>query len=124
MTKRYDNFPALTSDLAYTLIDALKADGIDSRFGLSGQSCSAYVEVHVYDADGDGIGEVKARFSDHADQHGSDFTMRIDNLVDTIEDDGEYIATEIEEYKFDKLVADAKAQVLSLIAEIRAEEAA
>ncbi len=93
---RFQNFPELTSELAFDLIDRLRGDeGILVDFGASNQSCSRYVNVSIEDGE-----EFKVRFSDHGDRHGSDMTIRIDHLVETIEEDGEYVAVEIEDYRY------------------------
>jgi hypothetical protein len=118
--RRFKNFPELTAEMAFSLINDLKADGIDSDFGMSNQSCSAYVEISVYDEDDNYLDDVRARFSDHSDRHGSDFTIRIDQLIRTVEEDGEYVATEINEEAFAKAVADAKELCVEMIKKVRA----
>jgi hypothetical protein len=102
MTKSFANYPELTSSLAHDLIDMITAhdfSGLDitAAFGLSNISPSAYVEFSVYGDDGDLVAETKVRFSDHADRYGSDITIRIDDLIVTIEDEGDYVETQISE---------------------------
>lgn len=116
MTKTFENYPALTSELAFDLIDALKANGLDVQYGSSNQSCSTYAKITVWDDDGDYAGEFKVRFSDHADRHGSDITIRIDHLVETVENDGEYISTTIEDWRYDHALEQAKSAVDAFIA--------
>ena len=118
MTKTFENFPALTSELAFDLIDALNGrDNLRAQFGSSNQSCSAYVNVTIEDAEGDYVDEFKVRFSDHADRYGSDLTIRIDHLVDVIDDDGEYVETRIEEWRYEEALAQALAAVTAKIEE-------
>lgn len=101
MTKTFSNFGDLTSAMAYDLIEAIQAiPGAFASFGMSNQSCSAYVAVKFYGEsealeDEDGNYEFKVRFSDHSDRHGSDITIRIDDVIQTIESDGDYVATTI-----------------------------
>jgi hypothetical protein len=120
MTKRFQNFPELTSELAFDLIERLRSDeAIRVDFGASNQSCSRYVNVSVEDEDGDEIEEFKVRFSDHDDRHGSDITIRIDHLIETIEDDGEYIAVEIEDYRYEDALNAAVEATRKFITESR-----
>lgn len=115
--KTFNNFPALTSALAFDLIDMIKArtmDGADvyAEFGKSNVSPSAYVEVSACDEGGDEIFATKVRFSDHGDRHGSDITIRIDRAIHAIEEDGEYVATEISEEDYAALLLEAFNHVL------------
>lgn len=120
MTKRFENFPALTSELAFDLIDRLNGEAnVRAEFGASNQSCSRYVNVSVQDEEGDEIEEFKVRFSDHDDRYGSDITVRIDTLIETIEDQGEYIATEIEDYRYEDALTEALEAVRKFVAETR-----
>lgn len=116
---QFKDFPALTAELAFGLIDALNADGVRARFGASNQSCSTYVEVTVEDDDLDLYETVKVRFSNHDDRHGSDCTIRIDDHVITVNDDcGEYSHTEIDPAAFSSLIAAGKERAMVLRAKI------
>lgn len=118
---RFDNFPALTESLAYDLTDAVEALGLEDvtvSVGFSNQSCSSYVTVERMTEDEDGdedFEEIKIRFSDHADRYGSDMTLRIDDKVETITEDGEYVAIEIDPATFSALIAQAMTEVEQFI---------
>ena len=119
--KTFANFPALTSSLAFDLIDMIMAADFGAceayaQFGMSNVSCSAYVEFSLENEEGDTVAERKVRFSDHADRHGSDMTIRIDDKITTIEDDGEYAETQISEEDY----AGALAEAFSRIQEVAA----
>lgn len=120
MMKRFDNFPELTRELAFDLIDRLRGeDDIRVKFGASNQSCSRYVAVAIDDEDGDEIESFKVRFSDHDDCYGSDITIRIERLIETIEEDGEYVAVEIEDYRYEDALDRAVLSVRKFIEEVR-----
>lgn len=120
MTKRFQNFPELTSELAFDLIDRLNGEAnVRAEFGASNQSCSRYVNVTVEDDEGELVEEFKVRFSDHDDRHGSDITIRIDHLIETIEDDGEYIAVEIEDYRYEDALNAAVEATRKFVSEVR-----
>ncbi len=122
MTKRFDNFPDLCSELAFDLKDRLEADArLSVQFGASNQSCSRYVNIDVLDDDDDYVddAEFKVRFSDHDDRHGSDITIRIDDLITTItDDDDEYVAVEIAEDDYQAALAQAEAAVAAHIGKV------
>lgn len=110
MIKTFENYGELTADLAFDLIDRIEAlgnDNIEAQFGASNQSCSAYVNVALLDDDGDEVETFKVRFSDHADRYGSDVTFRIEDVVVSIEEDGEYIETQIEEAAYSGILQEA-----------------
>lgn len=113
MTKTFANYPALTSDLAFALIERLNGtEGLNAVFGMSNQSCSAYANVTAYDADEDYLGEFKVRFSDHADRYGSDITIRIDDLCEDVTDeDGEYVEVTITAERYESALARAEQAV-------------
>lgn len=117
MTKTFKNFPELTATLAFDLIDSINALDIDGRtviadFGGSNVSCSSYVTVSIYEGEDDEfVSETKVRFSDHADYHGSDITYRIDDKVEAVYDDGDYVETRIEEEAYEAILAEAMAFV-------------
>lgn len=120
MIKTFTNFPELTSDLAFALIDRLSADAtLSVEFGKSNQSCSAYVNVTIIDNEGDLGEEFKVRFSDHADRYGSDVTIRIDDQVDVIEDDGDYAETRMEDWRYEEALDRAVAAVEAFVAAAR-----
>jgi len=119
---RFKDFSSLTSELAFSLIEALKAEGATATFGMSNQSCSAYVNVSVEDDELDLYETIKVRFSDHADRHNSDVTIRIDDRIDTINDDcGDYVEIQVSDLTFADLLATAKEFVAARRAEIIAE---
>ena len=122
-TKRFSNYPELTSALAFDLIDAIEAADwgareITAEYGASGQSCSRYVEISVYNEDDDFNDDFKIRFSDHGDRHGSDVTLRIDDKIQTIEDEGAYIATEIDAADYAALITEAMQAAREAISEM------
>lgn len=109
---QFANYPELTNAMADDLIERLIQRGLRARFGASNQSCSRYVTASVEDED-DEIEEFKIRFSDHADRYGSDLTIRIDSLVETIVDEfGDYEATQIEDWRYMDALAEAELAVL------------
>lgn len=104
----FNDFGDLNADIAFRVIDRLKAAGEAARFGASNVSESAYVEVSFWDADGeDVIASVKLRFSGHDDRHGADITFRTDEAAAAIytwtdagaptlfDDDGEPVEFEV-----------------------------
>lgn len=115
MTKTFPNFPSLTADLAFDLIDRLNGmSSLRADFGASNQSCSRYVNVTVEGDDSDE--EFKIRFSDHEDRYGSDITIRIDHLVEVVEDDcGEYVETRIEDWRYQEALDLAVAAVTKFV---------
>lgn len=116
----FENFKQLSSELAFDLIEKLNGEvGIDAEFGASNQSPSRYVNITIADDDGEVVEEFKIRFSDHADRHGSDITVRFDHLIETIEDEGEYVATTIEGYRYEALIEEAFSAARALIASAR-----
>jgi len=80
MTKQFETLPEMAAELAYDLMDRLGGKiNLSASFGASNISCSRYVDVTIMDDDGcDILDEMKVRFSDHADRHGSDVTIMID----------------------------------------------
>lgn len=124
MIKTFHSYGDLTSDLAFDLIERLKASTpeLDAQFGRSNQSCSAYVNVTAWDDEGDEAGAFKVRFSDHDDRHGADLTIRIDRLCRAVEDDGEYLHIEIASEDYDAALEAALAKVVAFAARA-AEEA-
>ena len=117
MTKTFANYPDLTANLAFALIEQLKADGRRVEFGFSNQSYSAYANVSVYDDEDEYLGSFKVRFSDHADRHGADITIRIDELVEDVYDDcNEFVHVTIEDWRYQDALDRAKAAVDSFIA--------
>lgn len=115
MTKRFQNLPDLSAELAFDLIDRLcvKA-GIFASLGASNQSCSRYVNVIVENDEGDVVNEIKVRFSDHDDRHGSDITLRIDEIATEIEDeDGDFVGFDVDEGEYEELLAQAEAAVFA-----------
>jgi hypothetical protein len=123
MIKTFKNFPELTSSLAFDLIDMIKRHDFGSidvyaAFGFSNVSPSAYVEFSAEDEDGETVCETKVRFSDHADRHGSDITIRIDHVISTVEEDGEYIATEISDEDYSGMLQAAMTHVRNAVAAV------
>jgi hypothetical protein len=119
MTKTFANYPELTSELMFDLIDrvnALAIDDVSVSLGASNQSCSRYVSVRAEEADE----EFKVRFSDHADRYGSDITIRIDDLVEVIEDDGEFVNVTIEDWRYADALNRGEAAVRSFLAGLEA----
>ena len=116
MTKTFENYPDLTADLAFNLIERLGLG--EDAFGFSNQSCSAYVNVTARDEEDEYLGEFKVRFSDHADRHGSDITIRIDDLVETVEEDGEYVEIRITDEQYQTALARAAAAVAAFQASL------
>lgn len=121
MSKRFENYGELTSSLAFDLIEILKSDDrLSVKFGFSNVSCSAYVNIDVMDEDGDYVedGDFKVRFSDHSDRYGSDISIRIEDRVEVIEDEGEYIAVKISAEDYAEMLADAEKAVANFVAEM------
>ena len=127
MTKTFANYPALTEALQFDLAGRIeRADFggkcVSAHLGGSQQSCSAYVLIDVSDEDGEpyvdenGDSEISVRLSDHADRHGSTITIRIDNLVENIEEDGEHIETQISDEDYEACLTEAMAFVSETLA--------
>lgn len=109
--KRFKDFQELTTDLAFDLRERLASDErLVVEFGASNQSCSAYLNISLFEDD-ELLDDFKVRFSDHPDRHGSDITIRIDHLITAIENDGEYVATEIAADDYEAALANAMAAV-------------
>ncbi|WP_438852967.1 hypothetical protein [Brevundimonas nasdae] len=117
MTKTFENYPDLTSDMAFALISRLKGRaGLNSEFGMSNQSCSAYVNITAYDAEDEYLGEFKVRFSDHVDRHGADITVRIDDLAETVtDDDGDHVEVSIADHRYEDAMIRAEQSVAAFI---------
>lgn len=66
----------------------------------------------------DYVDTIKVRFSDHMDYHGSDATIRIDDVIETIRNEfDEYVATEISEEDYVEKLDEAIASVDQFVAE-------
>lgn len=121
--KTFRNYDELTTALVAATIERVATHpAIKVAAGYSNVSSSAYVNVELWSLDEDGdrddvIDEIKVRFSDHGDRYGSDVTLRIDELVEDIEDDGEHIETRISTEDFDALVVQALAAINEFIEE-------
>lgn len=102
MTKQFETLPEMTAELAFDLVERLRADPrLVASFGASNISCSRYVEVTIMDEEAcDILDEVKIRFSDHADHYGSDITILADLNAD-----------------YNALLAEAEAAVMARVAE-------
>lgn len=73
-TIRFNGYGDIPAEIAFRIIDQLRANGIDAEYGASEVSCSAYVTA----------GHAKLRISDHADRYGSDHTLRVNRLYRSI----------------------------------------
>lgn len=73
-TTRFDNYGDIPGEIAFRILDMLRASGIDAEFGASNVSCSAYVATS----------RAELRISDHRGRPGPDRTIRINGLYRSI----------------------------------------
>lgn len=113
---QFANYMDLTFALRTAAAEALTARGLSLATGYSNQSCSAYIEI-VIAVDEDECEETfKLRFSDHADRHGSDYTVRIERAVEELRDEcGEYCGIEIADWRFEELLAEGLGVVMEAL---------
>jgi hypothetical protein len=107
--KKFENYGQLSSSLAFDLIDRLKKhEHLIVNFGASNQSSSCYVNISIYDSEDEFIDDLKIRFSDHGDRHGSDVTFRFEKQAPGVYDEGEYLHTEISNEDYQELLKSAE----------------
>lgn len=106
---KFDTFKELTNHLVEEVADAFPdRPEIKIEMGYSNVSCSAYVNAEFWELDEDGdqvdiLGSCKARFSDHADRHGSDLSIRFDDVLDSDEMWNVVLA----DWRIEEMVAEA-----------------
>ena len=112
---QFDDYGQVTSHLCDMVISRLgEHPEIRIDRGYSNVSCSAYINVTVYELDDNGdqyeeLDECKVRFSNHADRHGSDQSFNFNDLVprDEINEFNEYEFTEIDDWRIEKMIKSA-----------------
>ena len=88
--------------------------------GYSNVSCSAYINVTVYELDDDGGQDeerysYRVRFSDHPDRFGSDLSFDLNDLGPRTEIDecGTYEFIDIDDWRIDEMIESAVAFIRS-----------
>ncbi len=110
------------NDLSFEIRDAVEQrlaalHGLEFSHDASNQSPATYLEVKQLDEDGDIDDVFKLRIADHGDRHGSDHTVRFEDVVEDVYDGEDFVEITIEQWKFDELVDEgvgAVAEALGL----------
>jgi hypothetical protein len=108
----FDTTPDLSNELADAVeskLTGLNLKDVEISTSTSNVSPSSYVNVSFVELDEDGdvvdtLDEFKLRFSDHADRYGSNETIRFDDKIEDIEEDGDYVETSIPSWQFEEMV--------------------
>ncbi len=108
----FDTTPDLSNELADAVeskLAGLNLKDVEISTSTSNVSPSSYVNVSFVELDQDGdvvntLDEFKLRFSDHTDRYGSDETIRFDDKIEDIEEDGDYVETSIPSWQFEEMV--------------------
>ena len=126
---QFENYGQITSHLCESVISRL-GERPDVRIdqGFSNVSCSAYVNVTLYELDDDGdqieeLDECKVRFSDHADHYGSDQSFNFNDLFpeDEINEFDEYEFTTIDDLDLNEMIKNAVTYVESFLRNVPAK---
>lgn len=107
---RFENHGDLSYELATAAMDWIESntDATSVVVRMSNKSASSYVYVNWEDEDGEYVREVKISFTDHnGGNHEEQHTVRFEQIIEAIEDDGEYSHIEISQEDFDSLVHEA-----------------
>ena len=124
-TMQFGDYGEVTSHLCDTVISRLgEHPEVRIDRGYSNVSCSAYINVTVYELDDDGDRDeerysYKVRFSDHPDHYGSDLSFDLNDLVphNEVTECGTYEFTEIDDWRLEEMIKSAVAFIQPYIAE-------
>lgn len=119
----FENHIEVAEAVALEIITRLPArPELEIKKDSSNVSLSTYINVTIWALDDDGdreeaVDEYKLRISDHADRHGSNYTVRIEGHLIDQEDELGYCGSTMEAWAFDALVQEGLSKILSAVGE-------
>jgi len=99
---RFDGLDDLSSAVindVYKQLEQFKSSTIYIETGFSNVSCSAYINIQIYDDNDQLEEELKIRVSDHQDKYGSDITYFINSIYKPVYQGFKWTDEDSDEYE-------------------------